>query len=63
MSEEIEVPCDICKGVFYTEKHPLMDLMDNIVGICEDCHEGYVNGNSIPASHNSSHNNRLNDLL
>jgi len=59
---EVEAICNICRDIFYIEKNTLTSFMDKIVGVCEDCHEGYINGNSIPASHNLSSYNRLNDL-
>lgn len=48
---EVEAVCNICKDTFYVERSVFTDIMDKIVGICEDCHEHYVNGNAMPSDY------------
>lgn len=60
---EIEAICNICKDTFYIEKNAFTSILGKIVGTCEDCHDGYINGNSIHPSLLSPMRNRLNDLI
>lgn len=59
---EVEALCNICKDTFYVEKNAFTAYIDKIVGICEDCHDGYINGNAIPPCDRPTLRNRLTDL-